>query len=81
MQVKTLTALVAGAAVVGAGAGLLLSPQSGDETRRQVRRYAKHTQVEAARFGRSVKSRVDRAVAYGKSLLPKKENGSAPAAA
>ena len=81
MQIKTLTALVAGAAVVGAGAGLLLSPQAGTETRRQIRRYAKHTQVGAAKFGRSVKSGVDKAVDYGKALLPKKESSSTPAAA
>ena len=81
MQIKTVTALVAGAAVVGAGAGLLFSPQPGTETRKQIRRYAKHTQIEAANFGRSVKSGMDRAVEYGKSMLPKKENSSAPAAA
>ncbi len=76
-QVRTVAALVAGAAVVGAGVGLLYSPRPGAETRRHIGRYAKKTQVEATRLGRSVKSGVDKAIEYGKSVLPKRENGSA----
>ena len=76
-QVRTVAALVAGAAVGGAGAGLLLSPQSGAVTRRQIRDRAKQTQVEATKLGRSVKSSMDKAIEYGKSVLPKKENGAA----
>ena len=49
----------------GAGLGLLFAPQPGTETRRQVRHYAKRAQHEATRFGRSVKTGVDRAIERG----------------
>ncbi len=80
-QIGTVAALVAGAAVIGAGAGLLLSPQSGAETRRRIRKYANKTQAEATKLRRSVKSGVDKAMEYGKSVLPHKENGSTTVAA
>jgi gas vesicle protein len=60
-----MTALAAGSAVIGAGLGLLLAPQSGAETRRQVREYAKRTQEQAASLSR-VKAGYDRAIEQGK---------------
>lgn len=60
------TAMVAGGAVIGAGLGLLLAPQSGLETRRQIRHYAKRAQVQATRLSRSVKAGFERAVEQGK---------------
>jgi len=60
------TAMVAGGAVIGAGLGLLLAPQSGADTRRQIRHYAKRAQVQAARLSRSVKAGFERAVEHGK---------------
>lgn len=74
-------ALVAGAAVVGAGLGLLYSPQTGEETRRQIRRYAKKTRVEAGNLGRSMKIGMEKAIEYGKSALPRREKASARVAA
>ena len=65
------TALVAGSAVIGAGLGLLLAPQSGAETRKQIRNYAKRAQTQATRVSRSVKAGFERAVEQGKML---KEN-------
>jgi len=61
-----ITALVAGSAVVGAGLGLLLAPQSGADTRRQVRLYAKRAQVQAARVSRSVQAGFGRVIEQGK---------------
>ncbi len=72
VQIKTVAALIASAAVVGAGVGLLCTPKSGADTRREISRYAKKTQEEAARLGNSVKSSVDKAMEYGKTLLPRK---------
>jgi len=63
-----ITALVAGSAVIGAGLGLLLAPQTGSETRRQVRQYAKRTQDQAVRLSRSVQAGFTRAIEHGKSL-------------
>ena len=61
-----MTALVAGSAVIGAGLGLLLAPQPGAETRRQVRDYAKRAQEQAASMSRSVKAGYERAIEQGK---------------
>jgi gas vesicle protein len=71
-QVAKAAALVAGGAVIGAGLGLLLAPQSGVETRRQLRRQAKRAQIQATRFGRRVKSGVDQTIERGKTLMAKR---------
>jgi hypothetical protein len=57
-QVARYAALVAGSAVVGAGIGLLLAPQTGSETRRDIARYAKKAQIQATRWSRAVQSGV-----------------------
>lgn len=84
-QGRKVAALVAGAAVVGAGVGLLYSPQTGAETRRQLRHYAKHyakrTQVEATRLGRSMRSGMDKAIEFGKNTFPRREKVSTAVAA
>jgi len=63
-----ITALIAGSAVIGAGLGLLLAPQSGVDTRRQVRHYAKRAKLQAARMSRSVQAGFERAIEQGKLL-------------
>ena len=55
-QVAKVAALVTGGAVIGAGLGLLFAPQSGTETRRQLKHYSKRAQVRANRFGRNLKA-------------------------
>ncbi|MGH7256630.1 MAG: YtxH domain-containing protein [Nitrospirales bacterium] len=80
-KMATVTALLASGAVVGAGLGLLYAPKSGSETRRLVRHYAKKTQVEATRFGRRVKSGMDRAMERGQALIGKKAPRPTPEAA
>ncbi|HXV67888.1 MAG TPA: YtxH domain-containing protein, partial [Nitrospira sp.] len=57
-QVAKFAAMIAGGAVIGAGLGLLFAPQTGAQTRRNIGRYAKKTQVNAIRWGRAVKSGV-----------------------
>lgn len=54
-QAAKLAALIAGGAVIGAGLGLLFAPQSGEDTRRQIRHLTKLTRVQTARFGRNLK--------------------------
>ena len=72
-QAAKIAALIAGGAAVGAGLALLYAPQSGAETRRQIRHYAKKTQVQATRIGRDLKDGVERAIERGKALVAKKE--------
>lgn len=72
-QAAKVAALIAGGAAVGAGLALLYAPQSGAETRRQIRHYAKKTQVQATRIGRDLKDGMERAIERGKALVAKKE--------
>lgn len=72
-HVAKVAALVAGGAILGAGLGLLFAPQSGAETRRQIRHYAKRARFETMRLGRSVKAGIDRAVEHGKALVTKRD--------
>ena len=71
-QVAKVAALVAGAAVIGAGLGVLLAPQSGPETRRDISRYTKKTQLQATRWSGAihsgVKSGVKEAMERGRAV-------------
>ena len=60
----------AGGALVGVGAGLLLAPQAGSDSRRTVVRYAKRAQIQAIRVGRALKTGAQE---VGKSLADKHE--------
>lgn len=81
IKTKNVAALITGAAMLGAGLGVLFSPQSGEESRKHVKRMAKKTGLQAARFGQDLRSNLDKAVEYGRTLLPKKANTSAVEAA
>ena len=66
-QVVKVAALVAGGAVIGAGLGLLFAPQSGSETRRDISRYARKTQIQATRWSRAIQSGVKEAMERGRT--------------
>ena len=70
-QAAKVAALVAGGAVIGAGIGLLFAPQTGDETRRHVGRYAKKAQLQATRWNRRVQSGMKEVLDRSKSNFRK----------
>ncbi|WHZ14606.1 MAG: hypothetical protein OJF52_001445 [Nitrospira sp.] len=72
-----IAAIIGGGAVVGAALGLLLAPQTGAETRRDVARYAKRAQLQATRFSRSVKSGMSTMVERSKALVKKDDHKAA----
>ncbi len=72
-QAAKFAAMVAGGAVVGAGLGLLFAPKAGTETRRDIARYAKKTQIHATRWGRAIQSGVKEVVERGKGAVQKLE--------
>lgn len=69
-EVAKLAGWFAGGALVGVGAGLLLAPQAGTDSRRTVVRYAKRAQIQAIRVTRALKTG---ALEVGKSLADKYE--------
>ena len=73
-EAAKIAAIIGGGAVVGAALGLLLAPQTGAETRREVVRYAKRAQLQASRFSRSVKSGVSTIVERSKALVKKDDH-------
>jgi gas vesicle protein len=72
-DVAKVTGLVVGGAAIGAALGLLYAPQSGSETRRQIKRYAKRAEVQALRYGREIKGDLAHAIESGKVWLAKKD--------
>jgi len=66
-QAAKVAALVAGGAVIGAGLGVLLAPQSGAKTRRDISRYTKKTQLQATRWNRAIQSGVTEAMERGRA--------------
>ena len=66
-ELAKVAALVAGAAVIGAGLGVLLAPQSGAETRRDISRHTKKTQLQATRWSRAIQSGVTEAMERGRA--------------
>jgi len=65
-------AFLAGA-IIGAGAALLLAPQSGAETRTMLKSYAKKAEEEALEKAQEAKQTFEKAIEQGKQFINEKK--------
>ena len=65
-------AFLAGA-VIGAGAALLLAPQTGAETRKLLKNYAEKAEEEALEKAKEAKATIEKAVEQGKQFINEKK--------
>lgn len=72
-QAAKVAAMIAGGAVLGAGLGLLFAPKTGAETRRDLSRYARKTQVQATRLGRNLQTGVLEMMNRSRQLVQRRE--------
>jgi gas vesicle protein len=65
-------AFLAGA-IIGAGAALLLAPQTGAETRKLLKNYAEKAEEEALEKAKEAKVALDKAIEQGKQFVNEKK--------
>jgi len=61
-----------GGAVAGVMAGLLLAPKSGEETRRELKRYARKAEEEVLEKAEGARAALDETIQRGKHFLAEK---------
>lgn len=61
-----------GGAVAGVVAGLLLAPKSGEETRRDLKRYARRAEEEVLERAREARAALDETIERGKHFVAEK---------
>jgi gas vesicle protein len=71
-------AFLAGA-IIGAGAALLMAPQSGAETRSLIKSYAKKAEEEALERAKEAKATFETAIEQGKQFINEKKSALAAA--
>ena len=64
-----------GGAVAGVAAGLLLAPKSGEETRRELKGYARRAEEEFLEKAKEARAALDRAIERGEHFLAAKTEG------
>ncbi len=69
---SVLFAFVSGA-LLGAVAGLLLAPKSGEETRRELRSYARKAEEEILEEAKEARAALDETIERGKQFLKEKQ--------
>lgn len=62
-----------GGAIAGVIAGILLAPKSGDETRRELKGYARKTEEEVIEKAKEVRAALDETIEHGKQFVAEKK--------
>ncbi len=62
-----------GGAIAGAVAGILLAPQSGEETRRALKGYARKTEEEVIEKAKEARAALDEVIERGKHFMAEKK--------
>jgi gas vesicle protein len=66
---KTIALMFVGGAVLGAAAGLLFAPRSGEETREEVKSYATKVKEDVVHVAHRTKAGIEAAIEKGRALL------------
>ena len=66
---KTMAFMFVGGAVLGAVAGILFAPKSGEETRKEMKDYASKVQGEVLDAAQRTKAGIEAALEKGRTLL------------
>lgn len=62
-----------GGVIAGAVAGILLAPKSGEETRRDIRRYARKTEEEVIEKAKEARAALDEMIERGKQYVTERK--------
>lgn len=66
---KTMAFMFVGGAVLGAVAGMLFAPKSGEETRKEIKDYASKVKNEVVDTAQRTKAGIEAAMEKGRALL------------
>jgi len=69
---QTVALAFLGGAVAGVVAGILLAPKSGEETRRDLKRYARRAEEEVLEKAKEAKAALDETIERGKQFIAEK---------
>jgi gas vesicle protein len=69
---QTVALAFLGGAVAGVVAGILLAPKSGEETRRDLKRYARRAEEEVLEKAKEARAALDETIVRGKHFIAEK---------
>ena len=69
---QTVALAILGGAIAGAVAGILLAPKSGEETRRELRGYARKAEEELIERAKEAREALDEMIERGKHFVAEK---------
>jgi len=71
---QTVALAFLGGAIAGVVAGILLAPKSGEETRRELKEYARRTEEEVVERAKEARAALDEVIERGKHFVAEKKS-------